>query len=147
MLRSELEHAIRAATDIIRNDAVIIIGSQSILGSWTENELPREATMSKEVDVCPLEDDDAQSLATELDAAIGEMSDFHATHGFYVQGVGRQTAVLPLGWTTRLVPVSNDNTNGRAGLCLEPHDLCAAKLTAGREKTAASLARCSPMGS
>lgn len=70
MLRSELEHAIRAATEIIRQDAVVIIGSQAILGSFTEDELPTEATLSEEVDIAPLKDDDAQSLATELDAAI-----------------------------------------------------------------------------
>lgn len=134
MDRSQLEHAIRAATEIIRHDTVVIIGSQAILGSFTEDELPLEATMSEEVDVAPMEDDDAQSLATELDAAIGEMSFFHETHGFYVQGVGMDTAVLPEGWTDRLVRVNNANTRGRTGLCLEPHDLCAAKLIAGRAK-------------
>jgi hypothetical protein len=132
--RRELEHAIRAATEIIRQDAVFIIGSQAILGSFTEDELPAEATHSEEVDVAPLKDDDAQSLATELDTAIGEMSHFHETHGFYVQGVGQNTAVLPAGWPDRLVKVRNANTNGRSGLCLEPHDLCAAKLIAGRVK-------------
>lgn len=90
--------------------------------------------MSEEVDIAPMNDDDAESLATELDAAIGEMSTFHETHGFYVQGVGRDTAILPEGWTDRLVGVSNANTNGKTGLCLEPHDLCVAKLVAGREK-------------
>ena len=134
MRRSELEHAIRAATEIVRAPAVVIIGSQSILGSFTEDELPPEATLSDEVDIAPMNDDDAQSLATELDAAIGELSPFHDTYGFYVQGVGTNTAVLPPGWTDRLVGVSNANTNGRTGLCLEPHDLCAAKLIAGRTK-------------
>lgn len=134
MRRSELEHAIRAATEIVRAPAVYIFGSQSILGSFTEDELPAEATMSDEVDIAPLDDDDAGTLATELDAAIGEMSPFHETHGFYVQGVSKTTAVLPVGWTERLVNVSNANTSGRTGLCLEPHDLCVAKLIAGREK-------------
>ena len=134
MRRSELEHAIRASTDIIRTDKVIVIGSQSILASFTEDELPDEATRSLEVDIAPMNDDDAESLATELDAAIGELSSFHDTHGFYVQGVGRDTAVLPAGWTDRLVTVNNANTSGRAGLCLDPHDLCVAKLIAGRPK-------------
>ncbi|MDQ0634399.1 hypothetical protein QFZ40_002308 [Arthrobacter pascens] len=134
MRRSELEHAIRAATEIIKQDAVFIIGSQSILGSFSEDELPEEATMSEEVDIAPMHDDDAESLATELDAVIGELSQFHETHGFYVQGVGKDTAVLPSGWTDRLVKLSNDNTKGRTGLCLEPHDLCVAKLIAGRPK-------------
>lgn len=52
--RSELEHAIRAATEIIRQDAVVIIGSQAILGSFTEEELPTATTLSVEVDISPL---------------------------------------------------------------------------------------------
>lgn len=134
MLRSELEHAIRAATAILKDDQVIVIGSQSILGSWDEQVLPAEATFSDEVDICPMDDDQAESLATQLDAAIGELSDFHRSHGFYVQGVGRRTAVLPSGWQYRLVGVRNDNTRNATGLCLDPYDLCAAKLIAGREK-------------
>lgn len=132
--RSDLEHAIRAATEIIQQDQVIIIGSQSILGSWNEDQLPAAATMSDEVDVCPLSDDDAETLADQLDAAIGEWSSFHSTHGFYIQGVGRNTAVLPEGWQDRLVGVRNENTHNGTGLCLDPYDLCAAKLIAGREK-------------
>jgi hypothetical protein len=34
----------------------------------------------------------------------------------------------------RLIPISNENTRGVTGLCLEVHDLCASKLIAGREK-------------
>lgn len=43
MRRPELEHAIRAATEIIAVDSIIVIGSQAILGSFTEHELPAEA--------------------------------------------------------------------------------------------------------
>jgi hypothetical protein len=132
--RSELEHAIRAATEIVQQDEVIVIGSQSVLGTWTEDELPPEATQSVEVDIAPLHDDDAQSLATLLDGVAGELSPFHQTHGFYLQGVGRDTAILPDGWEERLVRVSNDNTNRRTGLCLDALDLCIAKLAAQREK-------------
>jgi hypothetical protein len=38
--RDQLEHAIRAATQILEQDKVIIIGSQAVLGSWDEGELP-----------------------------------------------------------------------------------------------------------
>lgn len=134
MRRDQLEHAIRATTEILEHDEVVIIGSQAILGSHHEDELPERATASIEVDVVPLNDDDAESLATSLDGAIGELSLFHQTHGFYIQGVGKQTAALPDGWTARLVEVSNANTRGRTGLCLEPHDLCVAKLVANRPK-------------
>jgi len=134
MRRAELEHAFRAATEIIAVDSVIVIGSQAILGSFTEQQLPPEATASVEVDMAPLHDDDAGALATRIDGAIGELSLFHQTHGFYVQGVGKDTAVLPAGWEDRLVPVQVSGTNGRTGLCLDPHDLCVAKLAAHREK-------------
>jgi len=51
----------------------------------------------------------------------------------YGQGVRVQTAVLPDGWKDRLVPLA-DPTTQAVGWCLQPHDLCASKLIAGREK-------------
>ena len=68
-----------------------------ILGTWTENELPEVVTESEEVDIAPLSDDDAGSLSTPLDGVLGEWSMFHGTFGFYVQGVGTTTPVLPHG--------------------------------------------------
>jgi hypothetical protein len=53
MRRDELEHAIRAACQIAGLTEVIIVGSQAILGTYTEDELPSYATRSAEVDVLP----------------------------------------------------------------------------------------------
>lgn len=61
MRRDQLEHAIRTACQIIGHDAVVVIGSQSILGSFTEEELPAEATMSMEIDILPLAADDKET--------------------------------------------------------------------------------------
>lgn len=142
MDRHQLEHAIRAACSIIRRDRVIVVGSQSILGSFHEDELPGQATMSTEVDILPI-DDDPQTvldLADELSAVAGEWSDFDETHGFFLDGVDDTTAKLPNGWRERLVVVSNENTRGVGtgeqftGLCLDKEDLCVAKLLAYREK-------------
>lgn len=72
MRRDELEHAIRAATQIIKDDQVIIIGSQSILGSYTEDQLPAEATMSPEIDIAPMRDADADALSDQLSFDVGE---------------------------------------------------------------------------
>lgn len=69
-----------------------------------------------------------------IDGSIGEHSAFHETFGYYAQGVGEDTAVLPEGWRDRLVRVENPNTNGIVGLCLEVHDLAISKYIAGREK-------------
>ncbi|MBG0738690.1 hypothetical protein IV500_04545 [Paeniglutamicibacter antarcticus] len=134
MQRHELEHAIRAAASILRQDRVIIIGSQSILGSFTEDQLPASVTMSPEVDIAPMSDHDAEALADQLSFDVGELSAFHSFNGFYIEGVGKRTAILPPGWEYRLVGVRNEDTNYATGLCLEPLDLCAAKLMAHREK-------------
>lgn len=113
---------------------MIIIGSQSILGSYTEDQLPAAATMSPEVDIAPMRDEDADALSDQLSFDAGEWSEFHTTYGFYIEGVGKRTAILPPDWEYRLVGVRNEATNNATGLCLEPHDLCAAKLMAHREK-------------
>lgn len=108
----------------------MVIGSQSILASYPEVTLPDELTVSIEADLLPLGGDDD---ADKIDGAIGEGSHFHETFGVYGQGVGVRTAVLPDGWKDRLVPLVDPST-GAVGWCLDPHDLCASKLIAGREK-------------
>jgi hypothetical protein len=54
MRRDQLEHAIRTACQIIGEPAVIIVGSQSILGTFREDQLPADATMSAEIDILPI---------------------------------------------------------------------------------------------
>jgi hypothetical protein len=58
MRRDQLEHAIRTACQIINQPAVVIVGSQAILGTFSEHQLPPEATMSVEIDILPMGDDD-----------------------------------------------------------------------------------------
>jgi hypothetical protein len=129
MRRSELEHIIRASGDIAQDDEIVIIGSQSILGQFPD--APMRLLASMEADVYPKHN---PSLADKVDGAIGEGSSFHELHGYYAQGVGPETAVLPSGWKDRVVVVKNENTNGIAGLCLEVHDLAISKFVAGRTK-------------
>ncbi len=130
MRRDELSHIIRAAARILDDASVVVIGSQSILASYPEVTLPDALTVSIEADLLPLGGDDD---ADKIDGAIGEGSHFHETFGVYGQGVGVRTAVLPDGWKDRLVPLVDPST-GAVGWCLDPHDLCASKLIAGREK-------------
>lgn len=129
MQRSDLEHIIRASGDIAQDDEIVIIGSQSILGQFPD--APTRLLASMEADVYPKHNPE---LADIVDGAIGEGSSFHETHGYYAQGVGPETAVLPSGWQERVVVVKNENTNGIAGLCLEVHDLAFSKFVAGRYK-------------
>ena len=129
MTRSELEHLIRAAADIAQDDDIVVIGSQAVLGQFPD--APPALRISVEADVYPRH---RPERADVIDGSIGEGSPFHATYGYYAQGVGEETAVLPAGWRDRLVPVSNANTRGATGWCLEVHDLLISKAVAGRNK-------------
>ncbi len=51
MKRVHLEHLLRAASSVAEDPDVIVIGSQSILGSFSEDELPDAADASIEADV------------------------------------------------------------------------------------------------
>jgi hypothetical protein len=42
--RSQLAHILRAACDITGDPAILVIGSQAILGTFTDEELPPDAT-------------------------------------------------------------------------------------------------------
>jgi hypothetical protein len=129
MTREQLEHVIRAAADIAADDDIVIIGSQAILGQFPDAPIPLRGSV--EADVFPRNHPERADL---IDGTIGELSPFHATYGYYAHGVGETTAVLPGGWRDRLVPVSNANTRGATGWCLEVHDLLVSKLAAGRDK-------------
>ena len=133
MKRSDLEHIIRASGDVLHENQVIIVGSQSILASFPEKMLPIEAARSLEVDVLPL-NDPAGTKADLIEGALGEFSSFDEKFGIHADGVSDETSVLPEGWRDRLIPYLNRNTNGITGLCLERHDLCVAKLVANRDK-------------
>ncbi len=111
---------------------MIIVGSQAILGSIPQG-LPKRAIDSFEVDILPFDDPDG-SKAERISGAIGEFSQFHETYGYYADGVSLETCVFPSGWEDRLVQVSSEATNGMTGWCVDPHDLCIAKLVACREK-------------
>ena len=69
-----------------------------------------------------------------VDGSIGELSPFHETFGYYGQGVGPETVVVPEGWQDRLVRIETPRTRGAGGLCLEIYDLVISKYVAERKK-------------
>ena len=142
MRRDQLEHAIRTACQIIGAAEVIVVGSQSILGTFREEQLPAATTMSIEIDVLPIAETNEETarLADLVEGVAGEFSPFEQIHGFNIDGVDLDTSALPGGWRDRLVKVQNANTAAPSGepqftgWCLDKEDLCVAKLCALREK-------------
>ena len=129
MRREEVEHAIRAACDVADETELWIFGSQAILGEHPD--APASLRQSVELDVLPKTRPENTDL---IDGALGELSLFHQTHGFYVHGLSLDAVSLPDGWEDRTVMIQNANTRHNKGHCLETHDLAASKLAAFREK-------------
>lgn len=139
MRRAELEHVLRAASAILGERDLLVIGSASVLASFPEDRLPVEASRSDGADLAAIDDPD-DAKADLIDGAIGELSLFHDTFGYYAQGVSVSTAILPDGWRGRVVLFDTPGTAPGRGLCLEPHDCVISKLVVGREKDEAFAA-------
>jgi len=133
MKRQQLAHILRASCAIARDKNVLVIGSQSILGTYDDNEVPSSVLMSMEADIVFLDDPDRRK-ADDVEGAIGEMSVFHETNHVFAEGVHLDTAELPSGWRDRLVRWDLESSEPADPRFIEPHDLVVSKLAAGREK-------------
>ena len=128
MKKQQVDHVLRAAGRITGEKQFIIIGSQSLHGMYPD--LPDDILQSAEVDLIAKRD----PSRTEWMNVIGQDSKFHDEFGYYADPVDETTATLPKGWKGRLVNLPPGDTDGVAGLCLDPHDLAIAKYVASREK-------------
>jgi hypothetical protein len=128
MKKQQVDHVLRAAGRITGERQFIIIGSQSLHGKHPD--LADDILQSAEVDLIAKRD----HSRTEWMNVIGQDSKFHDEFGYYADPVDEKTATLPKGWKGRLVNLPPGDTDGVAGLCLDPHDLAIAKYVAGREK-------------
>lgn len=104
MRRNELAHILRAAARIVGDPDILVIGSQSILGTFWEDELPAEAWLSVEADVAFFDDPEALK-ADQVDGAIGELSSFHQTFAYYARAWRSVPSSSPVvgvtGWPVR----------------------------------------------
>jgi hypothetical protein len=132
MTREQLGHVVRAICSVLQIKEIWVVGSQSILGSFSEEELPEPLTVSLETDffVPGWSEQDEKTI----EATLGEVSRFAETHGYYADPVSEKTAHAPTGWKARVIPFFNEATQGCTAWCLEPHDLAISKLAAGRKK-------------
>ena len=96
LARANLDHILRSARTVTGLDRFVLIGSAAIL-AW-ETLVPPQMLMTREADLFAYEADDPDRVADGVDAAIGQGSAFDATFGYYCDGVGEQTAIMPVDW-------------------------------------------------
>ena len=128
MKRSQLEHVLRAEAAIAQETTVVVVDSQAILMAFPH--APDELLVSREIDVCPVLHPEKSDL---IEGAIGAVSSFEQTFGYYADGVGPETAVMSNNWRTRgkLYYIGEVTV-----ICPEVHDLAVSKCVAGRDKGA-----------
>lgn len=80
-----------------------------------------------------MSDEEAERISDILEN-IGHHSAFDDTYGYYVDGVGPHTAVLPVDWNMRSKEYHSPATNGVVAVVPHPDDIAISKLCAGREK-------------
>lgn len=128
MRRSELEHVIRASAAITGDKAFVVVGSQAVLLPYPD--APAELLLSNEVDLYPAMHPELSDL---IDGAIGQLSMFHDTFGYYADGVGPKTAKMPDDW----MQLAKLYYIGDATVVVpDLHDIAVSKCVAGRPKDA-----------
>jgi hypothetical protein len=110
---ADLDRTVRTIATEFKADAVVIIGSQAILIGWPD--APHAMTLSPEIDAFPENaaawetqqrsdyPDEKPEASEHINALFGEGSQFHETHGFYIDGVDKSTAMLPVDWRSRAI--------------------------------------------
>jgi hypothetical protein len=110
---ADLERTVRAIATEFRTDSVFIIGSQAMLVGWPD--APLAMKISPEIDAFPANakiwetqerakhPGENPEASEHINALFGEGSKFHETHGFYIDGVDQNTAILPADWQTRAI--------------------------------------------
>jgi hypothetical protein len=135
----DLARVVRALAGAFQAEEVFIIGSQAILASMPD--APEAARESPEVDAFPGNARVWEIAQQEIEPGVnhiaseyifknfGEGSQFHDTHGFFIDGVDETTATFPRGWKSRAVRAKIE-VDGRMveGVAPSPVDLVVSKL-------------------
>jgi hypothetical protein len=125
MLRKEIQIALEAAAKISPHRHFVIAGSLSVLGF---REVPPEMmSMSIDIDFFPLQD---PGHVAEIAAALGEYSEFHETHGYYLDPISPGLPVLPVGWRDRMKEVKLGEV---FAYFLDVHDIAISKYARSAE--------------
>ena len=106
----------------------VVVGSLAVLGIEFERAIPSEMTMSNDID--SFTRDDPERIF-DLRSALGEDSDFHIRHGYFLDPVSPRLPTLPEGWEGRLNKVERD---GLRLWFLDPNDAAVSKYARGEPR-------------
>jgi hypothetical protein len=94
--------------------------------------------LTDEIDIYAEGATDTTLISDLIDGSIGRDSQFHRTFGYYGDGVGPSTAVVPLDWRSHAVEYVTPDGLATA-FCPTAEDIAIAKPCAWREKDQAWL--------
>jgi hypothetical protein len=145
---ADLERAIRSISTHFNEDVVVVVGSQAALVGypWT----PDAMRNTEEIDIYIARvkqweavHPEEPEFHDEVEGLFGPGTEFFKSFGFYIDGVGIETAVLPKSWEERAV--FREVKNGSATVtAVAPsiEDLIVSKLAAFREKDKEYIKAC-----
>ncbi|MDO8377422.1 DUF6036 family nucleotidyltransferase [Phenylobacterium sp.] len=132
MLIQNVNHILRAAGEVTGQTRFVLIGSAAVI-AW-RRVVPVEMAMTREVDLFAYDVEDVDGVSEELDGSLGQGSNFDNTFGYYCDGVGAETAILPTDWLDRAMEYRTPEAPGITAIVPEPEDIALAKLCAWRPK-------------
>ncbi len=116
-----LTRLLREAARVTNHRHFVIVGSLSAVGASTDP--PERMVQSIDVDLFPKLDPERLD---EINARVGEGSDFHIEHGYYADALSPATLSLPAQWEARLLQMPL--AGGVTAWFLDPNDAAASKL-------------------
>lgn len=121
-----LARLLREAASATKHRHFVIVGSLSAIGASTDP--PERMVQSIDVDLFPKLDPERLD---EINARVGEGSDFHIEHGYYADALSPATLSLPAQWESRLIQMPL--AGGVTAWFLDPNDAAASKLIRGAQ--------------
>jgi len=121
-----LARLLREAARATSHRHFVIVGSLSAIGASTDP--PGRMVQSIDVDLFPKLDPERLE---EINARVGEGSDFHIEHGYYADALSPATLSLPAQWEARLIQMPL--AGGVTAWFLDPNDAAASKLVRSAE--------------
>lgn len=126
MRREAISHLLRAAGEVTGETRFVLVGSAAVIAWFAD--VPDDMSMTSEIDIYAFDAPDPEEVSFELEAFLGQQTAFHKTYGYFVDGVGPETARLPEGWRDRSQLYGGADTNGVTAIVPHPDDIAVAKL-------------------